>query len=105
MVNIRVLLDTKFTKGCLSIVAIVFIVILMLKPSIRAFLRSPASSVAILGQILPIRTNFENFDEARRNPDKLTGPLSRRKVPFQDQGSPTIARGPTYSHLHYYVIA
>ena len=59
MVNIRVLLDTKFTKGCLSIVAIVFIVILMLKPSIRAFLRSPASSVAILGQILLIRTNFD----------------------------------------------
>jgi hypothetical protein len=51
--------------------------------------------VAILGQILPIRTNFEkSFDEARRNPDKLTWPLSGRKVPFQDRGSPAIARGP-----------
>ena len=50
--------------------------------------------MAFLGQILPIRTNFENFDEARRNPDKLTGPLSGQKVLFQDQGSPTIARGP-----------
>ena len=41
-----------------------------------------------------VRKFFENFAEARSNPDKLTGPLSRQKVPFQDQGSSTIAQGP-----------
>jgi hypothetical protein len=66
----------------------------MPKPSIHEV---PCSSVAILGQILPIRTYFdqkkavhggpdkfcEKFDEARRNPDKLTGLCPD-----------TIARGP-----------
>ena len=44
---------------------------------------------------------FENFDEARRNPDKLTGLLFGQKVLFQDQGSPTIPRGPIYRDPHY----
>ena len=48
----------------------------MPNPSIPAFLRSPTFSAAILRQMLPIRTNFEKFAEARSNPDKLTGPLS-----------------------------
>ena len=73
------------------------------------------SSVAILGQILrsrqilikkrlytEVQTNFEKFDKARRNPDKLAGPLSGRKVPFQDQGSPTIARGPMVRCISYW---
>ena len=34
------------------------------------------------------------FEEARRNPDKNMKPLSGWKVPFRDQASPTIARGP-----------
>ena len=75
---------------------------------IRASLKSPTLLGAILGQILrsgqiltkkklytEVRTNFGKSDKARRNPDKLAGPLSGRKVPFQDQGSPTIAWGPT----------
>ena len=35
--------------------------------------------MAILGQILLIQTNFENFDKARCNLDKLTGPLSDKR--------------------------
>ena len=42
-----------------------------------------------------------NFEEARRNPDKLTGPLSGQKVLFQDQGSSTIARGPETAALGF----
>ena len=37
---------------------------------------------------------MEKFGEARYNPDKFTGGLSGQKVLFQDQASPTIARGP-----------
>jgi len=51
-------------------------------------------SIAVLGQILLIQTNFGNFDEARYNLDKSIEPLSRQKVPFQDQALPTIASGP-----------
>ena len=40
-----------------------------------------------------------NFEEARSNPDKLTGPVSGQKVLFQDQGSSTIARGPPVPRL------
>jgi len=39
-----------------------------------------------------------NFGEARCNPDKLAQPLSGRKVPFQDQASPTITWGPSTIH-------
>jgi hypothetical protein len=94
LANIRVLLDTKFTKSC---PCIVFSVISMSNPFFPAFLRSQP---AILGQILPIRKFLTknrlytevrtNLEEARRNPDKLTEPLSRQKVPFRDQGSPVV---------------
>ena len=70
MAKIRMLLDTKFTKSCPSIVAIVFSVIPMPKPLIRAFLRS-YSSVAILGQILPIPTNFDQKKAVHGGPDKF----------------------------------
>ena len=43
---------------------------------------------------IDVQTIFRNFSEARYNPDKLAGPLSTQKVPFWDQASPTIARGP-----------
>jgi hypothetical protein len=35
-----------------------------------------------------------NFGEARCHPDKFAGPLTGQKVPFQDQASPNITRGP-----------
>ena len=40
------------------------------------------SSVAVLGQILPIRTNFEIFDEARCNPGQVDGASVRTKGAF-----------------------
>ena len=60
-------------------------------PHFPAFLKSPALSTVILGQILPIWTNFQNFEEARHNLDKNMTPLSGQKVPFWDQ---TITWGP-----------
>ena len=46
-----------------------------------------------IGQIWKSGQYFpENLGEARYNPDKLVGPLSGQKVPFQDQASPTITR-------------
>ena len=42
---------------------------------------------------------MEKFGEARYNPDKFTGGLSGQKVLFQDQASPTIARGPCITNV------
>ena len=38
-----------------------------------------------------VRTNFEKFCRGQEQSGQI---LSRQKVPFQDQGSSTIARGP-----------
>ena len=73
-------------------------------PIYHSYVRYPL----ILGQIQQIRTIlgqkmgqiwrsgqfWGNFWEARYNPDKSAGPLSGQKLPFQDQASPTITRGP-----------
>ena len=52
---------------------------------------NPGKKSQKIGQIWKSRQYFlENLGEARYNPDKLAGPLSGQKVPFQDQASPTI---------------
>ena len=79
MVKTRVLLDTKSTKSCPSIVAIFSNVISMPKPLIRAFLRS----LLFWGDFRPIRTNFYQKMAVDGGLDKLTGPPSGRKVPFR----------------------
>ena len=48
-----------------------------------------------IGQIWRSGQFWENFGEARYNLDKSAEPLSGQKLPFRDQASPTIPRGPS----------